>query len=159
WSTRDAADGLIDLTRRTTSADGQAVTTEWTTPGNPLASGRHVERTSLADDGSATDTVSDFGADGRLAATTTRIVSRDGSRSSSLRDLDGDGVNEHDIEPATAPSGATTITASELSADGRPRWVRTEIVDANALTRSTSWDDDGNGVTDFSAAAMTVLNT
>ncbi|MGJ5031524.1 beta strand repeat-containing protein, partial [Bradyrhizobium sp. HKCCYLS2038] len=152
-----AANGaLLGKTLTTTSANGLSVTTQKDTTGAVDASGNAVfdqRRTDVVvvnADGSRTETVSDFAANGALKDRTITTTSANGLSVTTQWDRTGTGAidqSETDLVVLNA-DGSSTETVTDRSANGALLGRTVTTTSGNGLSVTTQQDTTGTGVFD-----------
>ena len=130
-----------------TSADGLSKTVQVELTGSGVINGTRTESTSVAGDGTRTETVTSYAGDGTTAShrigSTVTASSADGSVQDTIRDLDGNGTTDlktSSVIVRNANGGTTTTTShingnaslrdrsvTDLSADGHSKTIRIDV--------------------------------
>ncbi|MCR9060104.1 MAG: DUF4214 domain-containing protein, partial [Rhodobacteraceae bacterium] len=116
-------------------------------------------QTVIAQDGTVTTTTDVTAQNGALIEKSVESASGDGRTTSMHVDRDGDGQNDEEMVTSVGDDGVTTTTSSYFADDGAllARMVTTES--GNGLSRTQSYDLDGDGTDDRTLAATTVLGS
>jgi len=149
---------LLDKMIITTTADGLEKNTQWHSAGSGTVSRSTNETTVLNPDGSQTQTVIEYHADGSVRATVISTLSADRLSSISRFDANGDGHLDRQIERATASDGSFIETVSGYNPDGslKDRTITTRSDDN--LNTVVQRDANGDGVYDQKQSTNVVLN-
>ena len=145
----------------TTSANGLSIKTQRDTTGAGTFNQTRTDVTVLNPDGSRTETVTDFKADGitvldKIVTTT----SANGLSTTTQYDLTGAGTFGETISNVTAVNadGSSTQTVTNTNGTGALVSRYVETISANHLSITKQWDTAGAGVFDQTATDVTVLN-
>jgi hypothetical protein len=155
----NANGSLKDRVVKTISADGLSVTTQWDATGAGAFTQSRTDVTALNVDGSRTETVADFNANGSLKDKTIATVNATGLSKTIQFDLNGDGVNdasETDVTVLNA-DGSMTETITDFNANGSVKDKHILTISANGLTKNQQCDASGSGSLE-TASDVTVLN-
>ncbi|MDR6586884.1 calcium-binding protein [Agrobacterium tumefaciens] len=149
---------LLDKMVITTSADGLEKNTQWHNAGSGTISRSTNETTTLNPDGSQTQTVIEYHANGSVRATVISTLSADRLSSISRFDANGDGHLDRQIERVTASDGSFIETVSGYNPDGslKDRTITTRSDDN--LSTVVQRDANGDGVYDQKQSTSVVLN-
>lgn len=160
---------LKDKTIVQVSADGRTVTTTRDSNGDGVNDQSEV--TTRKVDGSSTTVVSEFGPTGALAGKLTTTTSADGLTVTSLRDLDGDGLNDRSTNRTyfANADGSTGTTlqiykisdiVNNVATAISPVLLQTVIttVSADGSTTTSTVDVDGNGSVDETSTTVTKID-
>ncbi|MEW2914111.1 DUF4214 domain-containing protein [Leisingera sp. JC11] len=106
-----------------------------------------ISETTLADNGSRTETTNYWDGSSTLLARTVSTVSGDGLSTSWNADIDGDGVNEFETDTTTVfeADGDVVQTATTTDGTGNILSGTVETTSGNGLTRTVATDLTGNG--------------
>lgn len=141
-----------------TSAYGSQVSTKFDDDGNGTVDRSQTVANTVGADGSRSETVSNFRADGSLSDRTTTTRSADGNSISTLLDQDGDGLADQVQSFLRHADGSTTTTTDMLSVNGN-LVARTVVASsADGLTKTTSMDQNGDGVFESTSTEITTIN-
>ncbi|MFN3253834.1 DUF4214 domain-containing protein, partial [Roseibium album] len=167
------ADGSVTETSELKGSDGTLWSRSVATTGDDGLSGSladdmdadgQVDRTTsrqtvIAQDGTVTTTTDVTAQNGALIEKSVESASGDGRTTSMHVDRDGDGQNDEEMVTSVGDDGVTTTTSSYFADDGAllARMVTTES--GNGLSRTQSYDLDGDGTDDRTLAATTVLGS
>ncbi|WP_299082834.1 DUF4214 domain-containing protein [uncultured Ruegeria sp.] len=140
-----SADRRLTITTSDANGDGATDTT--------LRSEKHA-------DGSMTKLETRFSADGATLSTRQTDVSANGLTVTTAVDLDGDGDTDTTSVQATTlnADGGHTTTSTIHNGDDSLRSQMVTTVSDDGLVTTTSEDTDGDGVSERSVTATTVLN-
>jgi uncharacterized repeat protein (TIGR03803 family) len=152
-----ANDDLEDLTVTTASADGLSVTTQQDSTGSGVFDLTHTDVTVLHANGSTTETVSDFSANGGIEDSTVTTTSADGNTVTITRST-GDGLFNQTEIGAVAANGSEVQTVSNFSANGTLEDRTVTITSASGLSVTTQYDTTGSVTFDATRIDVTVLN-
>lgn len=150
---------VIRSVSETISANGQTRVTGVDEDGNGAADTTTTHAITINGDNSRSEVVSIANQNGSLRSSDTEAVSADGKVKTTSSDLDGDG--DTDLirqEVITLTAGASTSTITLRNGDSSLRRSETHNQSADALTKTTAEDVDGNGVTDLTTVDATVIN-
>ena len=138
------ADGsLRDKSIQTTSADGLSTTTQSDVCGAGSFNHSLTDVTVLNTDGSRTETISDFNADGSLKDRTVTTTSADGLSMTTRRDTTGSGSFDQTFTDVIVPNGNNNTTTI-VNADGTSSVVVTDTSNlAGWKTFTTTFGADG----------------
>ncbi|KPF41393.1 hypothetical protein IP76_20510, partial [Rhizobium sp. AAP43] len=148
---------LVERSTSTESADGQRKTITFTDGAG--ASLRRIQETSeIFQDGATRSTVQVNKGDGTLESKTVSEVSGNKRTSTITKDVNGDGVADQKTVTTLAASGISTQTSTDFKSDGIAiAKSRTMEVSANGLTKTYTYDTDGNGTAEKQLVEATVL--
>nr|WP_312884078.1 hypothetical protein [Rhizobium laguerreae] len=132
----------------TTSADGKSVKTQFDDDGNGTFDRSQTNVLTTDASGVQTKTVSNFNNDGSLSDRITTVTSADHLTVTTTIDQDGDGVANQRQTFVQNSEGSTTTTTQQLSVNGTVLFGTAVNGSANGLVKTTSLDQDGNGVYD-----------
>ncbi|WP_017962934.1 beta strand repeat-containing protein [Rhizobium leguminosarum] len=132
----------------TTSVDGKSVQTQFDDDGNGTFDRSQTNVLTVGADGVQTKTVSNFNADGSLADRTTTVTSADHLTVTTTLDQDGDGIANQLQTYVQNADGSTATTTEQLSVNSTVLTKTMVASSANGLVKTTSLDQDGNGVYD-----------
>ncbi|MEP0520984.1 MAG: hypothetical protein ABJO09_14150 [Hyphomicrobiales bacterium] len=158
-------DGSTDSSETAvTSADGLSKTLTVDSTGDGVVNATRTTITTVAVDGTRTETKTDYAGDGVTAAhrikTVVTITNPDGSGKTVNTDLDGDGTT--DITNISAildnADGSRTTTEDIKNGDGSLRTKTSTLVSADGKTETISIDLDGDGIFDRIKVDGTVEN-
>ncbi|MGJ4950075.1 hypothetical protein [Bradyrhizobium sp. HKCCYLS20291] len=155
-----ATGALLDRTVVTTSASGQSVTTQKDTTGSGVFNQSRTDVTVLNVDGSRTETVSDFSANGTLLDKTIVTKSANGLSVTTQQDSTGSGTFDRrrtDVVALNA-DGSSTETIVDLAANGALLDKTVVTKSASGLSVTTKTDRTGSGSFDQTRTDVTVLN-
>ncbi|HEY8577188.1 MAG TPA: calcium-binding protein [Devosia sp.] len=147
WTAILTGGGLKDKTVVQVSADGRTVTTTRDADGDGITD--QSELTTRWVDGSSTTVVSEFGSNAALTGKLMTTTSADGLTVTSLRDLDGDGLNDRSTTRTNIANadGSTSTTLRIYKISDIVNNVATAISPVLLQTAATSVSADGNTVT------------
>ncbi|MBD8066998.1 hypothetical protein IC608_16120 [Devosia sp. PTR5] len=147
----------------TTSADGLSKTTQADITGDGVINASQIESTSVAGDGTRTETVTSYVGSGTSSAhrigSTVTTVSADASDKTIEADVDGDG----DVDLGTSSiivrnlDDSTTTTVELRNNDNSLRGSATTDLSEDGLDRTVSSDLDGDGDTDSFVRDLRVI--
>src|SRR5262249_36810062 len=100
-------------------------------------------------DGSSTETVSDYNANGSLRTRTVTTTSADGLSVSSTRDIDGNGTVDQSEVTTVNADGSRVDTISDYSANGSLKDRSVATVSASGRSTVIERDATGDGVFEF----------
>ncbi|WP_208979658.1 DUF4214 domain-containing protein, partial [Pseudovibrio axinellae] len=156
-----AQDGSVITSRsETVSADGSERIDGSDLDGDGRADTVETHQvTTLADD-SRTGTITTTNQDGSLRSYAREEVSADGRSKVVERDLDGDGDTDsrEELEIVVSRDGQTTSELLVRNGDGSLRSATITTQSADALSRTSVMDLDGDGDTDVSVTEQTVIH-
>ncbi|MGJ4907506.1 FG-GAP-like repeat-containing protein [Bradyrhizobium sp. HKCCYLS2033] len=155
-----ATGALLDRTVVTTSANGLSVTTQKDSTGTGAFNQSRTDVTVLNSDGSRTETVSDFSANGTLIDKTVVTKSANGLSTTTQQDSTGSGTFDRrrtDVVTLNA-DGSTTETIADFTANGTLLDKAVVTKSASGLSVTTKTDRAGSGIFDQSRMDVTVLN-
>ena len=109
-------------------------------------------------DTSRVQTVSEFNTDGSLRDRMTTTIGADRVSKSVIVDQDGNGTTDESYVVTVDASSIRTATNSSFNADGSLIDRSVATTSANGLSTTTTYDRDGNAVTDLSVTDVTVFN-
>ena len=109
-------------------------------------------------DTSRVQTVSEFNTDDTLRDRVTTTIGADRVSKTVLVDQDGNGTTDASQIVTVAGNGVRTATGSNFNADGSLINRSVATTSANGLSTTTTFDRDGNAVTDLSMTDVTVFN-
>ncbi|NSY46597.1 hypothetical protein [Agrobacterium tumefaciens] len=149
---------LLDKMIVTAGADGLEKNTQWHNAGSGTISRSTNETTVLNPDGSQTQTLIEYHADGSVRATVISTLSADRLGSISRFDANGDGHLDRQIERVTASDGSFIETVSGYNPDGslKDRTITTRSDDN--LNTVVQRDANGDGVYEQKQTTSVVLN-
>jgi Ca2+-binding RTX toxin-like protein len=132
----------------TISDDGLSKTKQWDTAGSGAFDQSATDIVVLNADGSTTETLSAYNANGSLKSRSTITTSADGRSQSTVSDLNGDGAVDQSktITTIANADGSRQTTVANISSNGSDRTVTTTSYDGRTVT--VSRDADGNGTVD-----------
>lgn len=157
-SNRGGDGTLLGRSVMTTSASGLSVTIQSDTVGSGGFDQVSTDVTALNADGSRTETISMFAADGSLTGRAVVTTSADRATVTTWRDRDGDGVFEQKEVDAVAADGSTVRTLSDYTPAGVPTDSTVITASANGLSVKTQYDSNGDGNVDKLRTDVTILN-
>ncbi|WP_316172279.1 FG-GAP-like repeat-containing protein [Bradyrhizobium sp. SZCCHNRI3037] len=143
-----SADGaLLDKTVVMTSANGLSVTTQQDSTGSGSFDHRRTDVIALNADGSTTETISDFSANGTLLGDVVVTKSANGLSVTTQRDNTGSGKFDQTRTDVTVlnADGGKTETVSDFSSNGTllDKTVVTASADGSTVTSSLDANGDG----------------
>ncbi|TIS49851.1 calcium-binding protein [Mesorhizobium sp.] len=133
----------------TVSADGSSRSQVTQDAGGAVLS-TMTDNVTTAVDGSHTETLAYFDANGQLLSRTQTLTSADGRNRTTSYDHMGSGSYDQ-IETSSitvGSDGVTTTTTSDYDAGGALTYRASTSISADARSKTTSIDWDGNGTTD-----------
>ncbi|MBN8914496.1 MAG: hypothetical protein J0I31_02735 [Rhizobiales bacterium] len=142
----------------TTSGNGLSITTQQYVTGNSLPDATRTDVTVLNWDSSTTRTISDLSSSGKLTGQTTITTSPTGNIAS-VRDINGDGHTDQSTSSQIAQDGSTITTSADYAANGGLKDKVVATTSANGLSKTTQWDNNGDGTFDAQQTDVTVLAT
>jgi hypothetical protein len=156
--TAKKADGsLIGKSVETRSADGRTVTVAEDRPALGLGSRSLVSSKSTLADGSVVETLSVLDAAQKLTEKQTKTTNAGGREIGIVRDVDGDGKTDQTEAYTRFVDGSqrTVITGYR---SGTKSDDTTIITSADGRTTTTSWDLDGDGLSDRLRTTVLTVN-
>jgi hypothetical protein len=153
----NAAGGLISEAILSTSADGLTQTKHSSIPANQLLNQTQTTVRQQNADGSTTETLTDFNANGTIKDRAVTVTSADGMTVTTARDNNGDGVTDQTdvIQRRVDGSRVETVT-NFVSGIVSGRTILT--TSADGLTRTTQQDLTGDGPIDRTRSDVTLVN-
>jgi Ca2+-binding RTX toxin-like protein len=142
----------------TVSADGLATTTQHDDDGDAVVDRSQSVQRVLNGDGSKSETISNFRADGSLADRMNTTTSADLKSVLTELDQDGDGVNNQTQQYTKNADGSSSTRTKELSVSGALLKDVLIIVTADGLTKTVKTDREGNGAYELTRTEATVVN-
>ena len=149
---RTVSDFNADATLRdrgvvTTSASGLSVTTQIDANGDSVVDLTQTDVTILNADGSRTETITDFNANGSLRDKTVVTTSANGLSTTTQQDKTGDGNFDLTITDVTVlgANGSSTETLTGTNADGSLKSKTVTTVSSDRNTATTQIDSHGVG--------------
>lgn len=155
-STYSAGGTLVSRSTQTAAGNGLSTTVSTDLDGNGVADNSKAGAIVLNVDGSTTQTVSSFNANGSLKEKTVVTTSADGLNVTTQWDKSGSGSftgSRTDVTTVNA-DGSTTRVISNLNANGSLHDKTTIVTSADRQTVTTTEDINGNGTVD-----QTVIQT
>ncbi|MGO4568692.1 adhesin [Rhizobium sp. 2YAF20] len=148
---------LTSRTTTTVSANGLTKTTSWADGSNATVRSSS-DVTVLNVDGTTTETLSYFKADGSLESKAVTATGAHNLTSTVTSDANGDGVIDQRSVTTRNADGSVVQTLTDLASDGSKKDLKSVTVSANGLQQTTDYDPDGNGVVNIREIKTTVLN-
>ncbi|WP_051909764.1 FG-GAP-like repeat-containing protein [Neorhizobium galegae] len=142
----------------TVSADGLTTITQHDDDGDAVFDRSQSVQRVLNGDGSKSETVSNFRADGSLADRMKTITSADLKSVLTELDQDGDGVNNQTQQYTKNADGSSSTRTKELSVSGALLKDVVITVTADGLTKTVKTDREGNGAYELTRTEATVVN-
>lgn len=154
---RDLANVLRSKSSTATSDDGRSVTISEDVNGDG-----HTDRETtrvVANDGTLTQTVSEYSATGQLLSRERLVISDDGLTETRSWDRDGDGQYERRTEAVSVRNadGSVTQTTTGRGSNGDAYVASVVTTSDDGLTTTRSDDLDGDGTTDLTTVSTTSL--
>ncbi|WP_305985670.1 DUF4214 domain-containing protein, partial [Roseibium sp. MMSF_3544] len=118
-----------------------------------------ARQTVIAADGTVTSTTDVTARSGALVEKTVETASGDGRTTSLHIDRDGDGQNDEEMVITVGNDGTTTTTSSYFAASGALLAGMVSAESGTGLSRTVSYDLDGDGADDRTLADTTVLGS
>ncbi|WP_137929665.1 beta strand repeat-containing protein [Mesorhizobium comanense] len=143
----------------TVSANGLGKTTKYDDDGNGVFDRTQTDNTVTNADGSSTETITDFNADGSKRDATAVTTSADTKTVTTLVDQNGDGTWDQSEIFITNADGSTSTTTKNLATNGSTINQIAVATSTDGLTKTTSTDHVGGGTFDHITTAATVVNT
>jgi hypothetical protein len=148
---------LTSRTTTTVSANGLSKTISWADgTGTTVRSENDVSVVNA--DGTTTETLSLFKADGTLESRSVSGATPHNLVSTVTSDINGDGVIDQRFVTTRNTDGSVVQGLSDLSATGATFDSKSVTVSGNGLVQTVDFDADGNGVIDRRTITTTVLN-
>lgn len=152
---RNADNSVHDKVVTVTTADGLSKNVQMYLTSSPTVNATRVETTSVAGNGTRTETVthyagSDTAVAKRIASTVTQM-SADGSNRTVSSDQDGNGTTDT-VDTSLIvhnPNGSTTTTITTTNNDGSVRGKSVTDLSADGYSKTVRVDLDGNGTDDL----------
>ncbi|BCG73341.1 hypothetical protein MesoLj113a_44990 [Mesorhizobium sp. 113-1-2] len=142
----------------TVSANGLSKTTKYDDDGNGVFERTQTDNTVTNADGSSTETITDFNADGSKKNATAVTTSADTKTVTTQVDQNGDGIWDQSEIFVTNADGSTSTTSKNLATNGTTINQIVVSTSADGLTKTTSTDHVGGGTFDHIATDTTVVN-
>ncbi|UVK54897.1 DUF4214 domain-containing protein [Mesorhizobium sp. AR02] len=142
----------------TVSANGLNKTAKYDDTGNGVFDRTQTDNTVTNADGSSTETITDFNADGSKKDATAVTRSADTKTVTTLVDQNGDGIWDQSEIFVTNVDSSTSTTTKNLAANGATINQIAVTTSANGLTKTTSIDHGGYGTFDHITTNSTVVN-
>jgi len=159
------ADGSTHDERITsTSVDGLSKTIQTELTGSGTVNATTTDTTSVAGDGTRTETVTIYKGTGTSSAyevsQTVTSISADGSDHSVASDLDGNGTIDLTTTSTIVHNadGSTTTTTTDSNGDSSLRDEVVTLLSADGNSKTTQTDADGDGTFELTTSDVTVIN-
>ncbi|MGX7872786.1 beta strand repeat-containing protein [Mesorhizobium sp. ORM6] len=143
----------------TVSSNGLNKTTKYDDNGDGVFDRTQTDNTVLNADGSSTETITNFNADGSKRNANATTTSADTKTVTTLVDQNGDGIWDQSEIFVTNADGSTSTTTKQLAANGATINQIAVTTSADGLTKSTKTDHAGSGSFDLITTDATVVNT
>lgn len=155
-----ASDGsLAEEITRTTTADGLSITSKFDSDGDGVVDRVLTDVTTMNADGSRQRVETDKTAAGVLIDNITTATSADRKTITIDRDKLGGGWATERETQVTAADNSLVVTLSALAPGGATVAKTTTTMSADRLLRTVAFDLDGNGTTERTTSAQTVINS
>ncbi|MFT4129087.1 hypothetical protein [Labrys sp. (in: a-proteobacteria)] len=142
----------------TVSANGANKTTKYDVNGDGVFDRSQTDNLVTNGDGSSTETISDFNADGSLKDRTATTTSADTKTVTTQVDQSGDGIWDQSQIFVTNADHSTSTTTKNLAANGSVINQTQVTTSADGLTKTTKSDHSGLGTFDQIKTDVTVIN-
>ncbi len=130
------------------AANGLSTTTSSDVTGDGIADLVHSDVTTVASDGSRTETVQDTSASGVLLSKSVTVTTADGKSKNISVDANGDGAADSQTVISVASDGTITETDSTLNPNGSLVGKVLTTTSADGLSKTVSTDINGDGAYD-----------
>jgi Ca2+-binding RTX toxin-like protein len=154
---RNADGSIASVTVTNTSADGNNRTITFDYDGDGVVDKEQTIEKVLNGDGSRTETITNRNGGDVLLDSTQTTTSADGNTVTISRDTRGGGYY-NETETRVTSAGALTITLSQLNPNGSLISRKITTTTSDGLSRTESYDLDGNATTDLVVTETTVVN-
>ncbi|WP_162247932.1 cadherin domain-containing protein [Devosia sp. Root413D1] len=146
-----------------TSADGLTKTTQIELTGSGAINATRTETTSVAGNGTRTETVTDYAGNGtsgaHMVARQVTVASADGSNKSVAADLDGNGTTDLTDTSTIVRNGddSTTMTERRTNGDGSVRQSTVTDLSVDGLSETVRVDVNGDGSYELTTTDLTLF--
>lgn len=161
----NANGSLRDKAVVTTLAGGLSTKTQWDLDGDGTFDRSESDVAVLGGDGSQTETVTDFNGDGLPRAKVVTTVSANRRTTTEADDVNGDGHTDRISTVEVKDDGKTVATVADYNFDqpagtlGTLKNKTTVTTTADGLSKTTTWDVDGDAIADASRTDVTALQS